>query len=219
MKNRFFLIFIFLGCMIFFIFYNGKHKQNEVSESNKLTQIQTMNEIDLKNHNNEDVEVHEDEEHLGHEYSHDHTLNESTVKDYTNKQASNFKLKTLKGYEFTLSQLRGKKVLLNFWTTWCPPCQEEMPQIEEYYKEYGKQHNMEVVAINITDQDSGIDVIKEFAEYYHLTFPIALDEKGEVSKKYGIVTIPTSFVIDEKGNITKEIIGPVTKEKLIEYFK
>lgn len=195
--------------ILFYIFEYTKQNQKEITE------IQNILYQPEESHFSEDASIHDDHVHDHHE----HVENETIEKNYENKKSINFTLKTLKGEEFTLNKLKGKKVFLNFWTTWCPPCQEEMPQIERFYQTYGKTKNVEVVAINITDQDSGEDVIKEFADYYQLTFPIVLDEKGDVSKKYEVLTIPTSFILDEKGNIVKEITGPVTEQFLLDYFK
>lgn len=132
-----------------------------------------------------------------------------------NRLAPDFTLKGLDGKSHSLKDFRGKKVLVNFWTTWCPPCQREMPILEKYYE----THDVVVVGVNITDQEFGADVIQEFKDYYQLSFPILLDEKGEVSKAYEVLTIPTSFVVDEEGRIVKEIVGPVTEEILEDNFE
>lgn len=202
-------IIILIGFVILFYIHEYK-KQNQ----KEITEIQNTSYHPEESNFREDTHIHDD-----HVHDDEHLENETIEKNYENKKIINFTLKTIKGEKFTLKDLKGKKVFLNFWTTWCPPCQEEMPQIERFYQTYGKTFNVEVVAVNITDQDSGVDVIKEFVDYYQLTFPIVLDEKGDVSKKYKVLTIPTSFIIDEKGNIIKEIIGPVTEQFLLDYFK
>ncbi|TMU87425.1 TlpA family protein disulfide reductase [Bacillus sp. BHET2] len=119
-------------------------------------------------------------------------------------KAIDFKLDTLSGSSITLSELKGKKVVLNFWATWCPPCKDEMPIIEEYYKKFGK--DIEVLTINIDPQYN----VKEYQKALGLTFPILLDTDDKINKAYNILTVPTTFIIDEQGIITNKQIGAIT---------
>ena len=125
--------------------------------------------------------------------------------------APDFTLQTLEGKKVKLSDYRGKKVILNFWATWCPPCKEEIPHMEKYYKSLNKKDNVEVVAVNLTSADKSKEYIKEFAESYDITYPILLDKKGEQQKQYEIVTIPTTFFINEAGQIKQKAVGPMDK--------
>ena len=127
--------------------------------------------------------------------------------------APDFELNTVDGKSLSLSDLRGKKVILNFWATWCPPCRDEMPEMQKFYEEHHK--NVEIVAVNLTSQDS-INKIKPFIQEYGLTFPIVLDENGEVLKLYEIEPIPTSYIIDSKGIIRHKFIGPMTFNQMVE---
>ena len=122
-------------------------------------------------------------------------------------QAPDFTLTTLDGEELKLSDYRGKKVILNFWATWCPPCKAEMPHMQSFYEE--NHEEVEVIAVNLTNMDKGEEAINTFLEDYELTFAIPLDEAGDIGMQYQAFTIPTSYAIDKNGIIQKKIIGPM----------
>ncbi|MFC0417230.1 TlpA disulfide reductase family protein [Cytobacillus solani] len=98
--------------------------------------------------------------------------------------------------------------MLNFWATWCPPCKAEMPHMQNFYEENNNK-GMEVLAVNLTNIDKGEENIKTFVKEYGLTFPIPLDENGLIGPQYQAFTIPTSYIIDSNGMITKKIVGPM----------
>lgn len=110
-------------------------------------------------------------------------------------KAPNFELENLHGEKVQLSDFKGKKVMINFWATWCPPCKAEMPDMQKFYEQYGDQ--VTILAINI---DPEYDV-KGFVQQMNISFPILLDDQDKVSSAYKILTIPTTFIIDEKGII------------------
>jgi peroxiredoxin len=116
-------------------------------------------------------------------------------------KAPDFELKTLAGETVKLSNLKGKKVMLNFWATWCPPCKAEMPDMEKFYKESGK--DVVILSVNIDPQ---LDV-KGFVKQYGITFPILLDEKDVVNETYQILSIPTTYFINSKGVIQNKFTG------------
>jgi peroxiredoxin len=122
--------------------------------------------------------------------------------------APNFELTTLAGETVQLSDYKGKKVILNFWATWCPPCKAEMPHMQNFY-EKNKGNDIEIVAVNLTSMDKGKTEIENFVKEYGLTFDIPLDEEGTIGAQYQAFSIPTSYIIDSKGIITKKIIGPM----------
>lgn len=124
--------------------------------------------------------------------------------------APDFTLETLEGEKLSLSDFKGQKVLLNFWATWCPPCRAEMPHMQSFY-EKNKDENITVVAVNLTSGDNR-DKLAPFINEYGLTFPILLDESGDIGKQYQAFTIPTSYFIDEQGNIVQKIVGPMDEE-------
>ncbi|WP_107947340.1 redoxin domain-containing protein [Lysinibacillus parviboronicapiens] len=134
-----------------------------------------------------------------------------------------FTLTTLDGEEVTLSDLRGKKVVLNFWATWCPPCKAEMPHMQNYYDQYAKKENVEILAVNLTSaerdvtEDAKIDTITTFKDSYELTFPILLDKKNDAGFDYQVITIPTTYFIDSNGYIQRTIQGPMDVDMLTNY--
>lgn len=130
-------------------------------------------------------------------------------------KSPDFKLKTLDGTNITLSEMKGKKVILNFWATWCPPCKAEMPHMQEFYDE-NQNSNIEILAVNLSTAEKNSKNVELFVKDYNLTFPILLDSDGEIVDMYQAFTIPTSYIIDSKGVIRQKIIGPMDKEMMNE---
>ncbi|OXS58484.1 peroxiredoxin [Bacillus sp. V-88] len=129
-------------------------------------------------------------------------------------RAPDFTLTTLDGEEVKLSDYQGKKVILNFWATWCPPCKAEMPHMEQYYEKNAKKEKVEILAVNLTSQDEGEKAVQQFVDGYELTFPILMDEKGDIGEEYRAFTIPTTYMIDTTGLIQYKIVGPMNKEMM-----
>ncbi|CAM3742256.1 peroxiredoxin family protein [Mesobacillus zeae] len=129
----------------------------------------------------------------------------------TENRAPDFSLTDINGQEVRLSDYKGKKVLLNFWATWCPPCRAEMPYMEEMFKEH-KNEGYEIVAVNMTSSEKNKGNIEPFVKEYGLTFTIPLDEKGEISTLYEVMAYPTSYFIDSDGIIRSKSIGGMKKE-------
>lgn len=118
-------------------------------------------------------------------------------------KAPDFTLETLDGKEVNLSDYKGKKVLLNFWATWCPPCKEEMPDMEKYSKQMGK--DVAILAVNIDPEND----VKAFIKENGITFPILLDSqsaKNPVNEKYKVLAIPTTYFIDSNGVIRNKVV-------------
>ncbi len=128
--------------------------------------------------------------------------------------APDFTLEIMGGGQVKLSDLRGKVVMVNLWTTWCPACRAEMPAIEKVYRSY-KDLGLEVLGVNITNQDS-ITAVADFVQEYDLTFPILLDRTGEVSTAYNLRGLPTTFFIDRNGIIQTVVVGGPMSEALIQ---
>ncbi|WFR59924.1 cytochrome c biogenesis protein CcdA [Anaerocolumna sp. AGMB13025] len=134
--------------------------------------------------------------------------------------AFDFTLKDQYGEEHTLSDYKGKVVFLNFWATWCPPCKEEMPHIEELYQEYNLNQD-EVVFLGVTNpksekypynQDEKKEDIISFLDKNEYTFPTVFDETGEILQNYSITAFPTTFMIDKDGNVFGYVPGKMTKD-------
>ena len=118
--------------------------------------------------------------------------------------APDFSLRNLKGNYESLDSFRGQVVVLNFWATWCAPCRVEMPSFEKLYRRY-RSEGVAVLAVTL-DKNAG-PKIKSFVDEYELSFPILLDEKGEVERLYPSMTIPFTYVIDREGRVVARVDG------------
>ena len=127
--------------------------------------------------------------------------------------APEFELKTPAGDTLKLSDLRGQAVLINLWATWCPPCRAEMQTIQEVYDEY-KVQGFTVLAVNMTYQDDPLAVMP-FVHKQGLSFPILLDETGEMADAYELRSLPSSFFVDRNGIISEVVIGGPMAEALL----
>lgn len=135
------------------------------------------------------------------------------------KQAPNFQLTTLDGKKVTLADYQGKKVILNFWATWCPPCRAEMPHMQTYYEEQAEQENVVILAVNLTTEDKGLAEIEDFVDEFGLEFSIPMDAKGDVGATYQTISIPTSYMIDTKGRIQHKVVGPMDISMMEQFVK
>ena len=128
------------------------------------------------------------------------------------EKAPDFGLSDIDGNEFHLSDAAGKIVILDFWATWCPPCQETVPHLNELQKKFGDK-GLQVVGISLDRK--GLRVVKPFAKKYDISYKLLVGDYSKVVEDYGgIVGIPTLFVIDRQGNIAVKFIGYVEKEEL-----
>jgi thiol-disulfide isomerase/thioredoxin len=121
-----------------------------------------------------------------------------------------FTLKDLKGKKWTLSELRGKIVLVNFWATWCPPCRKEMPDLDAIYQHFKSQG---LVILSLSDEDA-----MKVASYigstgYHP--PVLLDSGGKVAKQFHVDGIPKSFVFDRDGKLVAQSIDMRTQHQFL----
>lgn len=127
--------------------------------------------------------------------------------------APDFELRTVDGKAMKLSSLRGKKVIVNFWATWCPPCRLEMPEMEKFYTK-NKNEGIEILAVNLTKAEKSRADVPAFIEAYGITFPVLLDENSDVARLYKVSSIPASFIIDTQGVIREKIVGPMTYDSM-----
>jgi peroxiredoxin len=118
--------------------------------------------------------------------------------------APDFQLRDLNGRLVTLSDLRGKVVLLNFWATWCGPCRVEMPAMEQLYRTFSR-NDFEILAVSTDAQ--GVAVTRPFQQENHLTFPILHDADYRVGLAYGARTLPMTFMVDRQGVVRHQIFG------------
>ncbi len=122
------------------------------------------------------------------------------------------KLKTVDGQAVSITTLRGKVVLFNFWATWCSPCREEMPVLQAYYDAHRAQ-GFELVGVNVSDEPSAA---QEYVRQGGYTFPLWLDPIGDTLIRQNLNGLPASLVVDRNGARRDKWIGPVTSEMLEE---
>ncbi|UJF31594.1 TlpA family protein disulfide reductase [Paenibacillus hexagrammi] len=128
----------------------------------------------------------------------------------TNYLAPTFTLTGLDGKEYTVGGARDKPMLVNFWASWCGPCEEEAPELVDVYKKYEGQFDL--YAVNVTPGDK-IENIKKFVEQYKYPFPVLLDKQGTNADTYKVIAIPTSFLIDKNG-VVRDVIHVVSPKEL-----
>ncbi|MFV8827390.1 peroxiredoxin family protein [Alkalihalobacterium sp. APHAB7] len=133
----------------------------------------------------------------------------SKVGAFENEVAPNFELLNLEGKKVSLEDYRGRKVILNFFATWCPPCQEEMPLLVHLDEEL-KDKNIVMLGVNMTSQERNSNDVRPFLSQYNAEYDVVFDVDGKVMKNYHIIGIPTTFMVNEKGIIEKRINGIVT---------
>lgn len=118
--------------------------------------------------------------------------------------APDFALPDLEGKVRRLSDFKGKVVLLNFWSTWCKPCRDEMPSMQRAFEQHNR-HGFEIVAVSLNVE--GKPVVEEFVQEFNLTFPVLLDPKKEAGRLYRVYALPTSFLVDPEGGIAYKLVG------------
>ena len=118
--------------------------------------------------------------------------------------APNFQLRDMNDRLVTLSDLRGKVVLLNFWATWCGPCRVEMPAMEQLYRMFSRK-DFEILAVSTDAQ--GVAITRPFQQENHLTFPILHDADYRVGLTYGARSLPMTFMVDRQGVVRHQIFG------------
>ncbi|MEN3046254.1 MAG: TlpA disulfide reductase family protein [Candidatus Hydrothermales bacterium] len=125
----------------------------------------------------------------------------------TPKKAPSFTLETIDGSVFNLSEHLGKKVILiNFWATWCPPCRAEVPGFIRLYDKY-KDQGLLIVGISLDLGENALERVKSFSRDHNINYPIMMGNR-EVVKKFGdIRAIPTTFIINKRGEIVEKIVG------------
>lgn len=124
--------------------------------------------------------------------------------------APDFALKTWDNQSYKLADLRGKAVLINFFTTWCPSCRAEAPILQTAFQEY-ESRGFVVLAINLDESNV---TVRSFQERLGLTFPIVIDKAERVARSYGIIPLPTSYLLDRNGVVRGSWAGAISKEQL-----
>jgi len=196
---------ILIGITIVLVTLVGVSIYTVNTYNNSKPKTDVKNKIDNKNKTNDKTSTTK-------------TDSNNTIKIKPNvikTKAIDFKLKDINGKEMSLSDLKGKKVFLNFWATWCPPCKEEMPDIQKLYEET-KNSDLVIIAVEIGEP---LSTVKSFIDNNKYSFKVLLDSDQSVSSKYNIASIPTSYFIDVDGNIISKKIGGMNIDEMRSYIK
>ena len=127
------------------------------------------------------------------------------VKPNPAQAAKMFEVETPDKRWLRLSAFKGKVVFLNFWATWCKPCEEEMPSMQRLHERYKDQG---LVVLAISEDTGGAAQVAAYVKKHNLTFPVGLDPKASVSSLYGVWSVPSTFIIDKRGNRAYFANGP-----------
>ncbi len=132
--------------------------------------------------------------------------------------APDFQLEDTNGNRFTLSALRGKVVMLNFWATWCPPCKEEMPSMEKLNQVMAGE---DFIMLAVNTEKDGRSTVPAFLKQTPHDFTVLYDDQEIVQRQYGVYKFPESFIIRKDGTIDQKVIGAIdwASPKTIAYFK
>jgi len=130
-------------------------------------------------------------------------------------RAPDFELPTLEGGEVKLSDLRGERVMINFWASWCAPCRAEIPDMQEFYEDT----DIQILAVNLTQTEDNYDNVPKFVKNYGMEFPILMDEENSASTTYQIQPIPTSFMIDSEGIIRYKAMGAMNYDLMVQEYE
>lgn len=128
-----------------------------------------------------------------------------------NRPTPDIALPVLDGGTMRLDDYRGKVVLVNFWATWCEPCKEETPALQQAYQEL-QAEGLVIVGVNLRRQETDDEVVRAFVQEYGVTYPIALDVDGEAARLFQISPIPVSYFIDPAGTVRYVRVGTLTRE-------
>ena len=126
-------------------------------------------------------------------------------------QAPDFTLQNMNEQEVSLSDYKGKKIFLNFWASWCPPCRQEMPDMQKLHEEYGEE--LVILAVNIGE---GKSTAANFMMQNDLNFPVLLDTDKSTAQDYLVRGIPSSYFLDEDGIIINKVVGALSYERMLE---
>ncbi|WP_108672299.1 thiol-disulfide oxidoreductase ResA [Peribacillus acanthi] len=127
-----------------------------------------------------------------------------------NSLAPDFVLTDMEGNKHKLSDYKGQGVFLNFWGTWCKPCEKEMPYMNNQYKVY-KDQGVQILAVNVGESEFAV---KSFIKDHDLAFPVLIDKKSQVQNAYKVNPLPVTFLIDKEGKVVDSITGTLTEKNI-----
>lgn len=123
-------------------------------------------------------------------------------------------LETLSGELFSEAELEGKKVVINFWATWCGPCRMEMPDMVRVAEEY--KDDLVVLAVNVAEDESEVE---SFVQEFEMDFPVLLDRTGELTSQFQVLAIPTTYFLNSDGTIAVKHTGMLSYSQLIHAYQ
>ncbi|MBI4317429.1 MAG: TlpA family protein disulfide reductase [Chloroflexi bacterium] len=129
--------------------------------------------------------------------------------------APDFTLALFDRGKLTLSDVRGKPVVLNFWASWCAPCREEMPGLERVWRSYGDK---EVLFLGVDIQDDEYDA-RAFLKEMGITYPVGRDPSDRIPISYGVTGIPSTFFISREGKVARRWVGSIAEEQLVAFIE
>jgi cytochrome c biogenesis protein CcmG, thiol:disulfide interchange protein DsbE len=138
-------------------------------------------------------------------------LNKGETSAGVGEKAYNFDLEDIEGKQVRLADFNGQVTILNYFATWCGPCVDEAQELEAFEQEYGREYKLLIIDLGETR-----DRVKKFIDKHNTTSTYLFDFKQEVSKKYGVIGQPETFIIDKNGVIREHYKGPLTKSELFE---
>ncbi len=143
-------------------------------------------------------------------------LTKDTIKKVEiGKTAPDFALVDMNGEKHKLSDYRGQGVFLNFWATWCKPCEREMPYIEKSYQEF-KDKGVKVLSVDVGESDVAVN---NFINKHKLSFPVMIDKDTQVQTAYGIDPLPITFLINKDGEVIRSHVGQLTQATVNQFME
>lgn len=137
-------------------------------------------------------------------------------KDKHIEKMKDFTLQNLNGEKVNLSQYKGKTILINFWATWCIPCESELATLSKVYNDYKENKDIVILTINVGEKE---ETAKDFMIKNKYSFPVLLDSTGEIAKEYGVKALPVSVVINKEGKVVEYKRGEMNLTEMQDILK